>query len=319
MEHLPVIIGSVALKYRLEELRYNNDLEPKDHDIIVRDVAQAQSIIDTIRRNVVEFTYLLYSKSKKFGTQTRAFKADGKIFELTWPLDSTCTTADILTASSEWTQTLTTPFGIECKVAPLNLLYSLKWSHRFLKNSPHFLKTMTTIKNLQRIDGIDIWDTDWVERRMKETYDYAHPNLNVGKGEFFNSNFNYVYDHDSIHEAVKVLDKPAYTYYMDGNAEVNCSKETFFALPRAIRLLGVLEEAYVLAIERSQVPNDFSVDPRKSFNIALEKVCTSITSGWFRQFAWDNYELVQQMYDSIYVDKFKLALQKGTIKPYKGE
>jgi hypothetical protein len=31
-------------------------------------------------------------------------------------------------------------------------------------------------------------------------------------------------------------------------------------------------------------------------NKALDKVCTSITSGWFREFAWQNYDEVVKIY-----------------------
>ena len=38
--------------------------------------------------------------------------------------------------------------------------------------------------------------------------------------------------------------------------------------------------------------------------MALEKVCTSITSGKFREFSWENYLKVRNMYDSMTFDKF---------------
>jgi hypothetical protein len=211
--------------------------------------------------------------------------------------------------------------GVDCIVAPLDMLYTLKMSHRFLKNSPHFQKTMRHIRNMRHPKvNAKIISERFLERREIETYDYSHPNLNVSKGEFFNSNFDYVYDHDSIHEAIKLLDRPAYTFYMASEeSEVNCSKDKFFAQERTIQLLGVLEETYVLALERSQIPTEFSVDSRVSFMLALEKVCTSITSGWFRAFAWENYDLIAKMYDEAYVDKFKHALNNGTIKRFKGE
>lgn len=312
-----ILIGSMALAYQLDKLKIKHDIKPNDVDIIVKDEDTLLAIFNKFKA-ADQFEYLLLSGHKKFSTKMRAFKADGVIYEVAYPENKECTTYDIVAAADSWDDVIEIG-GITLKVAPLNLLYSLKFSHRFLKNSPHFLKTMRTIQVLRRLPFIDVWDADWMERRIKETYDYKHPNLKVSKDSFFNSNFDYVYDHDSIHEAVKVLDKPAYTFYMDGDAEVNCSREKFFAQDMTIRLLGVLEEAYVLAIERSQVPNNFNIDPRRSFNIALEKVCTSITSGWFREFAWEHYAIVQQMYDSIYVDKFKLALQKGQIKPYQGE
>ena len=137
------------------------------------------------------------------------------------------------------------------------------------------------------------------------------------KENFFTNNVKYVYDHDTIHAAVKLLDRPAYTYYMQDGAEVNCDKIKFYEQPEIVRLCGVLEESYVLALERSVIP--FKSDPDKAFKMALQKVCTSITGGWFREYAWQNYDKVLELYHKSYVDKFNVALSKGEILPFKSE
>lgn len=215
--------------------------------------------------------------------------------------------------------------------APLEVLYALKLSHRYLKNSPFFNKTMDTIKFLRKEIypkiSEDHWKSEnssrcfppylreWFEIREKETYNYKLPNLNQNKENFFTSNFQYIYDHDSIHKAVALYDKPAYKYYQEENSEVFCSKELFFQQSKEIRLAGVIEETYVLALERSQIPNNGNVDRKTSFKLALEKVCTSITSGWFRQFAWENYDDILKLYNDNYVDNFLKALNDGTVTP----
>ncbi len=84
----------------------------------------------------------------------------------------------------------------------------------------------------------------------------------------------------------------------------------------AVRLAGVLEESYVLALERSQVPFKGKLAPKTSFMIALEKVCTSITSGWFREYAWENYNKVLALYDPNYVKKFWEAVDNEVVKQY---
>lgn len=88
----------------------------------------------------------------------------------------------------------------------------------------------------------------------------------------------------------------------------------FFAQPENIRLLGVLEESYVLAIERAIVPHN--TPPKKAFNIALSKVASSITSGWFREYAWENYDAVQALYSDDYVKRFQKAVENGIVRPY---
>ena len=99
-------------------------------------------------------------------------------------------------------------------------------------------------------------------------------------------------------------------------AEVFCSKEKFLEAPEHIRLATVLEESYVLALERHQIPNNFEPPRDRSFLIALEKVCTSIASGWWREYAWENYDAVRALYNPDYVDNFHAGLFVGFVKRY---
>jgi hypothetical protein len=203
-------------------------------------------------------------------------------------------------------------------------IYTLKMSHRFLKNSPHFKKTMDDIILLRKLGfgEIPYYLKDWFKIREKETYDYNHPKLKkVGKDDFFDTatGINYEYDHDSIHESVAHFSRPAFTMIKDDPTDVFCSKEKFNSLPETLKLFTVLEEAYTLALERHQIPNHFTPDPRKSFEIALMKVCTSISSGWWREYAWENYYNVSSLYDEGYIQKFQNGLKNGIVKPYEGK
>lgn len=201
-------------------------------------------------------------------------------------------------------------------------LLALKMSHRYLRNSPHFLKTMRDIQAM-RAAGIVLDDTmrEWLEQREEETYDYAHPNLNVDKGTFFDDSVKYIYDHDDLHRILAIEETPAYTKYMADGQQVLTSKEKFFSVDEHIRLLGGLEESLVLACERSQIPFDFEPNPRYSFELALSKVCTSITSGYFREFCWENYDKIVELYEVYggdkYVDKVKLEIDNGSIKGFR--
>lgn len=205
-------------------------------------------------------------------------------------------------------------------VATPNLLFFLKSSHKYLKNSPHFLKTMRDY-NFLKEQGCFI-PHEWraaLNRRVKETYNYAHPKLNTSKDEFFKKEDKfYVYDHDSIHLAVKHLEKPAYEYFKGANEEVYCDRNKWEQQTDDIKQLAVLEESYVLALERSQIPYYFTPDPEKSFLKALEKVCTSITSGWFREYAYNNYDKVVARYaidgKTWYVTAFHQAYDARIVK-----
>jgi len=210
--------------------------------------------------------------------------------------------------------------GFKLYTPSLNVLYALKMSHRYLKDSPHFLKTMRDIQAM-REHGAEIPADlqDWYNRRVKETYAYKHPNLMQNKANFFNGDgVPYVYDHDTIHEGVALFTMPAYRYYAADDSEVFSDKNKFFAMPRTIQLAGVYEESCVLALERSLIPAPGKLTPEEAFKLALMKVCTSITSGWFREFAWENYDAVIELYKDYpdYHERFKIALKKGIVKPY---
>lgn len=221
--------------------------------------------------------------------------------------------------------------------------YALKMSHRYLKNSVHFLKTMRDIQFLRTVISDNdqaIIESDWFKQREAETYVYKHPKLDVSSKEFFNGDgVQYVYDHDSIHETVALLGVdfgdyeylmahhplPAYKHYMKDGSEVMTSKEKFMSVPEHIRTYGVYEESCVLALERSQIPHGLGkVDgptPRWSFEMALMKVCTSITSGWFREYAWENYDKVLDLYNEMgetdYTERFND--NQHLLKQYQGE
>lgn len=201
--------------------------------------------------------------------------------------------------------------GVGGWVAPLEVLYLLKMSHRYKKNSPHFFKTMSDIHYMRSFGAEIPPELEGVlAQREKETYDYSHPNLNVNSVDFFKGDeVPYIFDHDSIHEAIAVLGEPAYKSYMRDGSEVMTDKEKFFACEEHIRLLGVYEESCVLALERSQIPFGFEIAPRQSFIMALSKVCTSITSGWFREYAWEHFDAVVNFYNAMgeddYIKRFK--------------
>lgn len=201
------------------------------------------------------------------------------------------------------------------------VLLMLKESHKFRKNSPHFLKTMRDIRWIRNKEILMNFNLiDILVSREEETYNYVHPKLNTNKKTFFTDSVNYVYDHDSIHKAIALLDEPAYRKYMKDGEEVMCDRSKFDRLPEFVKLCGVYEETCVLALERCLVPFEFKTHPKQAFLMALSKVCTSITSGWFRKYAWENYDSVVAMYGTVpnYVWKFNKGLEKGIVLPFSG-
>lgn len=299
-----ILIGSQALKYHYPNIETNIDSDYiATHDEI-------ENFISKLKNNSnFEITSIYTVNTTKKIVDT-LFKGIRHIFEF-----------EIAWIDSCVEEIMNLPDSNQNGIASKNLLFFLKSSHRFLKNSPHFRKTMKHYKFLKD-EGCyipDSWKKTY-ERREKETYSYSHPKLNTVKNDFFKNEDFYVYDHDTIHLAVKNLRVPIYELFKADNQEVFCDKNKWDKLSNDLKLLAVLEESQVLALERSQIPNDFKIDIDFSFMKALEKVCTSITSGWFREYAYDNYENVINVYNSQhenYVEKFNIALKKGVIKKLK--
>jgi hypothetical protein len=80
----------------------------------------------------------------------------------------------------------------------------------------------------------------------------------------------------------------------------------------------VVEEAAVLAIERSLVPHPGIKTPEEAWRFALAKVCSSITSGWFREFAYENALEIIKLYPKGYWEKFQEDVKSGLVKPFTG-
>ncbi len=298
-----LIIGSRAAYAR----GVTFDRVPNDFDIIAS-FKELQQMIRTAKESGILISEPLdadhWHIKTKDGIHTEV--------EIAWPGSSGY---DLLTLTGAHSDT---------HYATLAVCLALKLSHRYKKNSPHFAKTMKDIQALRREVELTPELEAWLPKREAETYTYSHPKLNVGKAQFFTDDVPYIYDHDSIHEAVALSSRPAYTKYMADGAAVMTSREKFDNLPQDERIYGVYEEACVLALERSQIPYGIAaggtVTPRKSFLMALEKVCTSITSGWFREFAWENYEEVLDLYDYLGEDDYlsRFQLNSWMLKPHKG-
>lgn len=301
---MAVIIGSVALNKNLFGKKF-----AKDIDLMVTEQEYA-----TIKEFLKE--KIIHEKKTKRGYVLFVSGYDPIELEIVGPNNKSG--QQFYDYNHQFSNVITeTMFGVPIVYAQTEALLALKLSHRYLKNSPHFHKTMADIRYL-RSKGVRVplELKDWLAFRSHETYNYSHPSLNKNKESFFTDNVPYKYDHDTIHWAVKHLEKPAFEYIKKDSAEVYCSREKFENAPETTKLYTVLEETYVLALERCLIPNDFKPDPFTAFRMALEKVCTSITSGWFREYAWENYHNIIGLYESGYVDKFNEALSQGKILPY---
>lgn len=170
---------------------------------------------------------------------------------------------------------------------------AIKYCHRF-KDSKHFDKTRNDIKKLEALG---------IKRQEHELFTLVEKlflrkpvSLAVKADEFFRKEDKfYKYKHDDIHAAIVYPEEPAYKKILKG--EVQCSKELFDSLNLDDKLACAIEETFVLLLERSVIPNSTTALTQtkleKLFDLSLRKVCTRITSGYFREFCWDNQEIIK--------------------------
>jgi hypothetical protein len=186
----------------------------------------------------------------------------------------------------------------------------------------HIGKTLNSYSNLKRLTGSFVMDKDMVsyyklrfgEANERFSKKYKTRNLNVTNDKFFDNKIVkplQVLEHDTLHSIVKHQDKPIYEM-MKHDDKVDfawCEQDLFQKLKHIYKVQSVLEESYVISLERFIIPNK-EVDLYKSFLLALHKVCTTLCSGWFRDFAIENYEEIVKSYKADYFEKY-ITYTKG--------
>lgn len=139
-------------------------------------------------------------------------------------------------------------------------------------------------------------------------YPQNGPNLMLSKSEFFDDAVKKVYDHDYLHSLFANYERPLYME-LQKEHEIMCYEELWNNLTWDKKLLCVQEEVNVLATERFLVPSNFEQNTKAAYLKALEKVCTTVTKGWFRDFAIDNYPAVISVYNQAKIKEVQQMLQ----------
>lgn len=231
-------------------------------------------------------------------------------FELTEKSESAKEYINVCNASS-----------FDLNYAPIEVLYSIKRSHRHYPRAfdKHILdycnlrKAVNYTDTLEYITKIREAETEKREGKLKT------PSLNKKTSEFFDDSVsNQVFVHDDIHRIMAHKPLPMYEYIKVNTNKVICSKEKFNALLPEEKIWCVLEEAYVIALERAIIPMMYQgkalATSERAFKWALMRICTTLTSGWFREFATDNYLTILEQHDIMFVQHFLKAVDDGRIK-----
>lgn len=194
------------------------------------------------------------------------------------------------------------------RVAPPDVLAAIKRSHlwRDLSFGKHITQYHKHLKPYlsDRVQDFLIERT----KLTKKAYPQGNPNLNQRNEDFFDDAVEKKYDHDMIHEFAAYYDKPLYTRLKYDDSLAWCEKDLWGKLDHLDKIKCVAEETFVIATERFLVRSDWTSSYRGAYMEALKKVCTTLTSGYFRGFALDHYPEIVAQFDKQKLEGIKEKL-----------
>jgi hypothetical protein len=309
-----ILIGSQALKIGLEKIGLPLGRVPTDFDFLAR--PGERQLADLV--GGANLTVVKVSQDKALLKSPH-----GNMIEIDYTRPGT---SNVL--YDQWAETMAKLdtaefFGMQIEVAPLEMLYSLKKSHR---HSPRMFEKHVKDYNALRVifNGKDAFSkitaTRYAEVAAREKL--RTPSLNKSTVDFFDDKVsNRTFIHDQIHEVMAHGDRPMFEKIKIDPDKVACSKEKFYALHYRERAACVQEEAYVIALERAMIPMLFEgekiANPLAAYKWAVMRICTTLCSGWFREWAVENYDNIILLYNKDYVEKFLKAVESGRIERIK--
>ncbi len=202
-------------------------------------------------------------------------------------------------------------------VAPLKILYLLKRSHIYwettefhtcMKDISQIQATLTENLKLKtqqsKLFAESILNSQQLalfRQRIQEKKDRdgdpaSHITMNKNAEQFLDKEellAKRYMKHDDIHKIVAFNSEPLYQKILIDSEKALCSQDKFWALSQTEQLQDVQEEAMVLALERFILPG-YQKDSQSAYNTALQKICTHVTKGWFRDFAIDHYSEIKK-------------------------
>lgn len=208
-----------------------------------------------------------------------------------------------------------TPYG-EAKLPSLTALMLLKRSHLhrplgFEKNIRDYHEIKSICMPYDKMNHIERARYDELLKKLtkqtKDLYGDRVPSLRKSKTEFFDDYVTKVFEHDEIHAATCYGDRPIFERLKTDSESVWCSKALWNDLSKTDQVQAVQEEAFVIALERFIIPSLVVDKPHRSakmaFGMAVSKICTTLCSGWFRDFAIENWPQVMD-YKVDFLGKF---------------
>jgi len=177
----------------------------------------------------------------------------------------------------------------------------------FQKHITHYHKFMTYKRQDYGYLAEEILQ-ERIRLTMKE-FPQGHPSLNKTVEEFFDDYVQKKFDHDFLHELVAFYDKPLYTRLQRDSTRAWCDKDLWDKLSLEDKTKCVAEETQVIAIERYLVPKEWNYPVKHAYLKSLDKVCTTLCSGWFRDHAIDYYPEVINLCNPAKFEKIRKELK----------
>jgi len=274
--------------------------EPNDWDIIAS--LDELNHWQSVNRNQIEYLH-----PNKDGTKYRCRTKSGDAieFEIMDFRSSSRYLWDHIIRSGTGVKTVCA-FNEYLRVPSIKILYLIKRSHIYWP--VHWEKNITDLHWLDlrfpRPHEYDFHEQRFFELRFQETaekFGNKKMNLNQTNDEFFAKSAKFVgrvLPHDRIHEILKIFDAPVHTMAKQDQSKALMDKDLFFKLSDQYQIAAIKEEAMVIGTERVLMPKFFRHehidmdDIRAAYFYGLKRVSTTLTSGWFREFAIDNWPRV---------------------------
>jgi hypothetical protein len=169
-------------------------------------------------------------------------------------------------------------------------------------------------------------DTEYyrlLDERIKLTkleYPDRTPSLKKTTDDFFDDQVTKYYHHDDLHRITCYGEQPIFEMLKTDANKVWCSKQKWESLDHMTQVRCVAEECFVIALERYIIPKietgQKHPPERFAYSWALERVCTTLTSGWFRDFAIENWPEISSL-ELNFLERFKDVRKSKTINKIK--
>jgi hypothetical protein len=205
-------------------------------------------------------------------------------------------------------------YGMQVSVADVVTLLTIKKSH--MTKPINWWKHITDYEILKCLAGKEIPESHKkiYDLRVLETdtrMPSTKPYLDISNDEFFKKSqetVGRVFNHDDLHRLTKFYAIPLFDHVKIDKNKASCSRGLFEALSHTDQIKCVQEEAFVIALERIIIPDlqaERTPEPLKAYKWAIERISTTLTSGWFREFSIENALEILNIEKLDYYDKFK--------------